>query len=100
MRSLSVNTYFLGIIIAGIFDWGTLIASAACVWKCSTFLALQDSEAGQMAAPDALAREEADLRTQREEGAKKALKVGFTASHQQVVCFARTVTEACAGLSH
>ena len=45
---------------------------------------LQDSEAGQMAAPDELAREEADLRAQREEGAKKAFKVGPTASQQRV----------------
>ena len=41
--------------------------------------ALQDSEAGHMAAPDELAREEADLRAQREEGAKKAFRVRPTA---------------------
>ena len=41
-----------------------------------------------MAAPDELAREEADLRAQREEGAKKALKVGLAASHQQDTFYA------------
>ena len=43
---------------------------------------LQDSEAGQMTAPDELAREETELRAQREEVAKKAFKVSVIASHQ------------------
>ncbi|CAL5223570.1 g6105 [Coccomyxa viridis] len=46
---------------------------------------LTDSEAGQMAAPDELAREEADLRAQREEGAKKALKDALVPQEQSAL---------------
>ena len=42
--------------------------------------ALQESEAGQMMAPDDLAKEEEDLRNQREDEAKKALKARLCCS--------------------
>ena len=61
-----------------------------CSLKYLAF-ALQESEAGQMMAPDDLAKEEEELRQQREHGAKKSVKArlccsSFTALLKSASC--------------